>query len=108
MIIIALPAKVMYYISKAKALIQNCISIASMTQVIKNFGVDYKMSETNKAYAVKLQLTVDQLQSLIQHAEEEKEWHLIHGGEPEVREWDKVRDQLAYELDMITDYPWKS
>jgi hypothetical protein len=61
-----------------------------------------------KEYVIKLTVTVDQLQSMIQHAEDEKEWHLVHGGEPAVKEWDKVRDELAYHLDMITDYPFKN
>lgn len=58
-----------------------------------------------RTYKIKLELTVDQLQTLIQHAESEKEKAL---GLSNDNDWSKVRDQLAYELDMITDYPWNT
>ena len=53
-------------------------------------------------YQIKLRITIDQLQSFIQHVEKVKSECDCEDG----KEWEKVRDDLAYELDMITDYPF--
>lgn len=59
-----------------------------------------------KKHSIKLILTQEQLQSLVQFAEQEKEYWYDKNKE-ETEDWSKIRDQLAYELDMITDYPFK-
>lgn len=61
----------------------------------------------DRTYKITLEVTADELRTLIQHAELEKNKVFFSRNKEIFDRWHKLRDDLAYHLDMITDYPWK-
>lgn len=61
----------------------------------------------NVLHSVKVKLKIDQLQTLINHAQEEADYWLTFGQQSEAEEWARIRDEFAYEMDMITQFPFK-
>jgi hypothetical protein len=60
-------------------------------------------TELRSKHLIKLSLSIDQIQSLIQYTELKKSEVSYN----ESKEWEKVRDVLAWHLDLITEWPFK-
>lgn len=59
-----------------------------------------------KSVLIKIELTPAQLESLVQFSEDEQEYWEGLGSVVDAEQWSTLRDKLAYELDMIVDFPF--
>lgn len=58
-----------------------------------------------RSYQIKIDVTTTQLAQLIAFTEDEQEYWANLSKE-DAEQWAKLRDALAYNLDMIEDYPF--